>query len=247
MKKILLIANSFGEDASRYLSRIAKSCGEELKTACLYIGGCSLERHHNNMLSGEAAYELISDGERTDTMISIKDALLLDKWDIVSFQQVSQKSTDFSTYEPYLSELSAYARELAPGAKQYIHAIWAWSDERLAASELPYANSAEMTALDKAAYALAAEAISADGYLPATDAMAKLYAAIGSAAYRDGFHANLGVGRFMLGLLWYGVIFGKSVYDVDYRDFDIEVTEEEIAIAKRCAAEAIAECEFLRK
>ena len=104
-----------------------------------------------------------------------------------------------------------------------------------------------MTALDIKAYALAAKAISADGYVPATEAMAKLYGAIGDSAYRDGFHANLGVGRFMLGLVWYGVIFGKSVYDVDYRDFDIEVTDEEIAIAKRCAAEAIAECEFLRK
>lgn len=247
MKKILLISNSFGVDATRYFAKISKACGEDVKTYCLYIGGCSLERHHANMLSGESAYELYLNGDETGTMISIKDALLSDEWDIVSLQQVSQKSPDFSTYEPYLSELSAYAKQLAPGAKQYIHAIWAWSDERLAASELPYANSAEMTALDKAAYALAAEAISADGYVPATDAMAKLYAAIGSAAYRDGFHANLGVGRFMLGLLWYGIVFGKSVYDVDYHDFDVEVTDEEIAIAKRCAAEAIAECKYIAK
>ena len=59
------------------------------------------------------------------------DVESLDYWDVITFQQASPKSGDFSTYEPFLTELSAYVKKYAPGAKQYIHAIWAWSDARL--------------------------------------------------------------------------------------------------------------------
>ncbi len=47
--KILCIGNSFSTDATTYLSRVAASAGITLETYNLYIGGCSLERHWNNM------------------------------------------------------------------------------------------------------------------------------------------------------------------------------------------------------
>jgi hypothetical protein len=51
--KILSIGNSFSQDAQRYISKIAAARGEELYTKNLHIGGCSLERHHSNMLTDE--------------------------------------------------------------------------------------------------------------------------------------------------------------------------------------------------
>ena len=242
MKKILLISNSFGVDATRYLYGIARKAGEAVSVSCLFIGGCSLYRHYRNMLSEESAYQLHYNGHATPYKLSIKAALLADEWDIVTFQQVSDKSGDFSTYEPFLSELSAYVKKYAPCAKQYIHAIWAWSDERLKVRlTSPYKSSAEMFAADNKAYAEAARKIGADGVIPCTAAMAKLYAAIGDGAYRDGGHASHGVGRYMLGLVWYGTLFGKSVEDIGYNDFDEPVSDEEIKTAEKCATEAIAE------
>lgn len=241
MKKILLISNSFGVDATRYFYGICRKANKNVLTACLYIGGCSLASHYRNMLSEENAYLLYFNGMQTPFKISIREALLADDWDIVTFQQVSTKSGDFTTYEPYLSELSAYVKKLAPQAKQYIHAIWPWSDARLSNSTLSYSTSEEMAKRDNEAYILAASAINADGYIPATIAMEKLYKKIGDSAYRDGSHASYGVGRYMLGLLWYGVLFDKNVCGIGYRDFDVEMSDEEIEIAERCASETLAE------
>ena len=212
----------------------------------LFIGGCSLSRHYRNMISDAKAYDLYVCGINSGFKVSLSEALLSDDWDIVTFQQVSVDSGDFSTYEPFLTELSDYVRELAPRAKQYIHAIWAYSDKRIQNSpkEVKYATSAEMFAADRVAYKMAAEKIGADGLIPATAAMEKLYLAIGDAAYRDGGHASHGVGRYMLGLVWYMTIFGKSIDGLVYRDFDVPVSEEEIAIAERCAKEAVAENDY---
>jgi len=242
MKKILLISNSFGVDATRYLYGIARKAGEEVSVSCLYIGGCSLYRHYRNMLSEEAAYSLYFNGIITPYKLSLKAALLADEWDIVTLQQVSDKSGDFSSYEPFLTELSAYVKKYAPRAKQYIHAIWAWSDARLSLrAEAPYKTSAEMFAADHKAYAEAARRINADGFIPCTAAMEKLYAKIGDDAYRDGGHASHGVGRYMLALVWFGTLFGKSVEGIGFRDLDVEVSDEYIEIAERCAAEATRE------
>ena len=149
MKKILLISNSFGVDATRYLYGIARKAGDGVTTACLFIGGCPLSRHYRNMISEDRAYQLYFNGSSTPFRVSLAEALLADDWDIVTFQQASPLSGDYSSYIPYLPELSDYVKELAPNAKQYIHAIWAWSDARInkGEREVAYSSSADMFAI----------------------------------------------------------------------------------------------------
>lgn len=246
MKKILAISNSFGVDANRYFYGISRAGGEDVKVVTLYIGSCSLYRHYRNMLSEEPAYDLYVCGINTGFKVSLKEALLSDEWDIVTLQQYSVKSGEFSSYEPYLSELSAYVKKLAPEAKQYIHAIWAWTDKMIETAKTPikYNSASEMFKADKEAYKMAAEKIKADGFIPCTAAMEKLYAALGDSAYRDGRHANFGSARYMLGLVWYMTIFNKGIDGLVYRDFDVSVSEEELAIAESCAKEAVAENDY---
>ena len=241
--KLLCIGNSFSQDACTYMTKIATAGNFELTTVNLFIGGCSLYRHYRCMLSEDKAYSLYVCGVDSGFKVSLKEALLSDEWDIVTLQQVSNDSGDFSTYEPFLSELSAYVKKLAPKAKQYIHAIWAWGDAKIAASTTTkYKSSAEMYAADHASYKKAAVAIDADGYIPSISAMEKLYAKMGESAYRDGFHASYGMGRYMLSLVWYMTIFGKDNIDaVNFSDFDIPVTDEEKAVAELCAIEAVRE------
>lgn len=247
MKKILAISNSFGVDANRYFYGISRAAGEEVKSVTLYIGGCSLYRHYRNMLSDERAYTLHVNGIDTGFKVSLKEALLSDEWDIVTFQQSSGHSPIYETYLPYLPELSKYVKKLAPAAKQYIHAIWAWPDDSVQTSclRLEFETNKQMSAADHIAYKKAAKEISADGFIPSTAAMEKLYERVGSAAYRDKSHANLGFARYMLGCVWYMTIFGKSNMDgVTFRDFDVPVTDEEIAIAEKCAIEAVSENDY---
>ena len=61
--KLLSIGNSFSQDAQRYLHRLAKNDGTDLKTVNLYIGGCSLRTHYLNMLDDNAAYDFQFNGE----------------------------------------------------------------------------------------------------------------------------------------------------------------------------------------
>lgn len=242
MKKILVISNSFGVDANRYFYGVSRAGGEQVKVVTLYIGGCSLYRHYRNMLSEKAAYTLHVNGIDTGFTVSLKDALLNDEWDIVTIQQSSPLSGRYESYSPYLKEIMAYVKKLAPAAKQYIHAIWGWSDDAVTASKKTvYATSDEMFAAADAAYKQAARDIDADGYIPAGALMQKLYKSIGDAAYRDGHHASYGVGRYALALVWYMTVFGKDIDGIVYRDFDEAVSEEYILAAEKCAKEVVAE------
>ena len=84
MKKILFVSNSFGVDSTRYFYGVSRAVGKKVKVATLYIGGCSLYRHYRNMLSGEKAYYI--NGMESGLMVSLKEALLSDEWDVIVTQ-----------------------------------------------------------------------------------------------------------------------------------------------------------------
>ncbi len=247
MKKVLLIANSFGQDAVRYLYGIARAAGKKIKVATLYIGGCSLYRHYRNMLSEEKAYVFELNGISTGLHVSLKEALLSDEWDYVTLQQCSPKSGEYESYLPYLPALSDYVKRLAPAAKQYIHATWSFAESSKRFEMTPFATRAEMIPHIREAYVNAASCIGAEAIIPSLDAMCKLYDAIGDATYRDGFHGSLGVARYMLGCVWFMVLYGIDITGNTYRDFDVEVTEEEVLLAQGLAREAVLENGFLLK
>ena len=52
--------------------------------------------------------------------------------------------------------------------------------------------------------------------------------------HRDTYHSSKGLGRYALALLWYGVLFGRSVAENTFCDFDESVSEEEIVTVKSC-------------
>lgn len=247
MTKVLLIANSFGQDAARYLYGIARAAGKKIKVVTLYIGGCSLYRHYRNMLSEEKAYLFELNGMSTGLHVSLKEALLSDEWDYVTLQQCSQNSGHFDTYLPYLPALSEYVKKLAPAAKQYIHMTWSFAEGSKRFESAPFDTRAEMIPRVREAYTNAAACIEADAIIPSLDAMCKLYDAVGDATYRDGYHCSLGMARYMLGCVWFMVLYGCDVGGNVYRDFDVEVTEEEVLLAQRLAREAVLENGFLLK
>ena len=238
--KVLAIANSFGVDATRYLHGIARAAGDKIKIVTLYIGGCTLYRHYRNMLSEERAYTLYVNGIDTGFKVSMKEALLSDEWDVVTLQQSSPNSGREETFHPFLEEISAYAKKCAPKAKQYMHMVWSYSTEFLIKQKTGYESREEMIPLVEKGYFAAAESIKADGIIPSLYAMNELYELIGEEVYRDQYHCNLGVSRYMLGCVWYMILTGKGIDGNTYRDFDIEVSEEKVLIAQNCAKKAVA-------
>ena len=76
--------------------------------------------------------------------------------------------------------------------------------------------------------------IGAAGLIPSGELFEKLLSAGIEKVHRDTFHASLGLGRYALGLLWYRTLTGKDVSGIEFSAFDVPVTQEEVAIAKRC-------------
>ena len=92
---ILSIGNSFSQDATRYVNEIAKSCGSNIVTCNLYIGGCSLFRHFQNICDDLKEYTLEYNGVSTGFKVSIKEALLNREWNVITLQQVSSSSKSY--------------------------------------------------------------------------------------------------------------------------------------------------------
>lgn len=82
--KVLSIGNSFSCDAHRYLYELAKEEGVEIETTNLYIGGCSLEMHFENLINDSKNYLVFQNGCETQKYFSISEALLSDDWSSTS-------------------------------------------------------------------------------------------------------------------------------------------------------------------
>ena len=230
--KILSIGNSFSQDAQRYLHRLAKAEGENIKTVNLYIGGCSLRQHYLNILDDCAAYDFEFNGEKTGIKVSIRQALASDEWDYVTLQQASNRSGKADTYGPYLSTLADYVRKYCPEAGLLIHQTWAYEAESERLYKLGYETPEQMFADIRNAYHQAAKAIGAEGIIPSGEAMLGALHNGLEKVHRDTFHASLGAGRYLLALVWYKLLTGKDVTGNAFSEVDepISAQEREIII-----------------
>lgn len=219
---ILAIGNSFSEDATRYLQDIAKSSGRELLVRNCYIGGCSLERHADNIKSGEQAYTY-QENSQPLRMISIGEALCDRKWDYVTVQQVSGLSGIYESYEPYLTEVIGFVKKKAPGAEVVFHRTWAYELDSEHGDFPRYDRDQRKMyeAIVKASTRAAAEhglrvigtgdAVQKARAVPEFD-----YADGGLSLCRDGYHLSLDYGRYLAGLVWYKFFTGGAVSEVNY-------------------------------
>ena len=146
--KVLMIGNSFSICVLKEMPKCAASAGETLDLASLYIGGCPLDRHWSNVEKSSNpdfkpylfTYNYASVKDQKDAPVAalgehsnIPQALVADKWNVVTIQQASPKSPFFETYQPYADQLIAKIRELAPQAEIVIQQTWSYApySERL--------------------------------------------------------------------------------------------------------------------
>ena len=138
--KVLMIGNSFSICLLEHLPQVAADRGVELDLASLYIGGCSLKRHWENVeKDGDKDFKPYSFGRNrfgkyTQGKANVCEALRMAKWDIVTIQQASHESWKPDTYHPYGDRLIAKIRELAPQAKIVVQETWSYTpwDKRFA-------------------------------------------------------------------------------------------------------------------
>ena len=237
--KILSIGNSFSQDAHRYLHALAESMGEDLQTVNLYIGGCRLSLHHENMMSDARAYAMEQNGVGTGKTVSIREALESDTWDVVTLQQQSSSSACYGTFQPYLNDLAAFVRKKTEGARLALHQTWAYANESERLYRAGYATHSEMFAPIRASYEQAMRDAGADFLIPSGEAM-RILSESDFVVHRDGFHASYGLGRFALALTWLGKLTDANLSRVRFKAFDSPVSEEQYAAAIAAAKSALA-------
>lgn len=217
MKKILAIGNSFSQDATAYLHAMAKTCGIETTVVNLYIGGCSLKRHDENIKNDATEYIYERNGESTGKYVSIKETLKEDDWDFVTLQQASHDSGLEETYFPYIKNLSEYVKTYAPHAKQRLHQTWAYEIDSTHEGFANYNNNQlQMFGALQSAYKKAADRLNLP-IIPCGEAIQRLrtlpefdYANSGKSLCRDGFHLHLIYGRYAAAAVWLKKILNES-------------------------------------
>ncbi len=227
--KILAIGNSFSEDATKYLNQIAKADGVHLEVVNLYIPGCCLETHWNNILADNKAYEYSKNGEFHGRMVAIKEVVLEEEWDYITLQQCSGLSGIKDSYYPYIRNISDYLKKLSPDSKQVIHETWAYEVDSDHGYFRRYNNNQkDMYNKLKDVYYSVAEDMGLP-LIPSGDAVQQLrkdklfdYENGGLSLCRDGYHMDLIYGRYLIAAVWYKFFSGRSLTENSFR-FEEEV------------------------
>lgn len=217
--KILAIGNSFSEDAvEQNLHELAAAEGIETIIGNMYIPGCPLELHAQNMKTDARAYryrkiDVSGKMVQIDSM-SLSKALADEDWDYISLQQASQLSGLYDSYQPYLHELIAYIRtHVSSKTRIVFHQTWSYAQNSTRAGYENYGkNQLKMyRAIMKASQrVMSAEPITL--LIPSGTAIQNARtSSYGDTMNRDGFHLNLLYGRYTAACTWFATLFKRKV------------------------------------
>ena len=230
MKKIsvLMIGNSFSVDAARYTHQLSLGSDVEIELGVLYVGGCSLEQHVNFIKEGSSPYEWFINGESTGRYISLKDVLLMKKWDYITLQQVSVFSGLLDTFYPYINQLVEYVREYQQEATLVLHKTWPYETgfENTNFEHYQY-DRKTMYACINNAYAQVQKDLHINIIVRSGDIIEAAIEKYGEHFHKDGFHLN-DEGRYLAALGFVHTFNGNKIISELYipEGFDNEKCHE---------------------
>lgn len=232
---ILSIGNSFSEDAHAYLHQLAKQRNIDLETVDLAIGGCSLQRHWENIEHNNSNYgHSINGGPWAEKNVSIDEIIKNEQFDVVTVQQVSHYSGQYETYQPYLDNLVEYIHKHQPNAELYFHSTWAYeidSDHEFFSiydRDQKKMYDAVCQVSDIACKAINAKIIPSGKVIQALrERLPQFdYKNGGESLCRDGFHMSLTYGRYAVALTWLVALTGIKAEPLPFMDLDINTISQ---------------------
>ena len=242
--KILSVGNSFSEDTMEHIANIAKNLGfTNFKFANMYIGGCSINRHYNNIVSDAADYLYsvnTGDGWQKTKGVSIKSAIEDEDWDIISIQHGTGDKSRYTSAESYdnLAKLIESVKELAGNqTKIAFNMAWVAEPESTHHEISSYGGNQslmyeKLTELTKRLVTPLVDVVS-----PVGTAVQNARACVSKKLTRDDYHLSYDLGRYIA-----GITFLKALCDIDVEAISWcpeGVTDAECEIAKRSALNAV--------
>ena len=242
--KVLAIGNSFSEDAvEEHLSSLAQAEGLTVVIGNMYIGGCSLERHVNNLRGNLKEYRY----RKFDPQGNVKEiwnytleqVLAEEDWDYISVQQVSSLSGKPESYNPWLPELVEFVKERQPQAEIMFHATWAYA---------PHSNHEAFPNYDRDQLKMYNAIIDATFQevpkvgikliIPSGTAIQNARTSfLGDDLTRDGFHLSKPLGRYIAACTWLEAVLGENPVGNSYCPEG--VTPEQCKAAQKAAHKAV--------
>ena len=222
--KLLAIGNSFSVDALEHIGGILVDLGvEDIVIMNLYIGGCSLDRHWDNMQQDLGAYTLyqydasVKKMKSIDTEAKISDTLALEDWDIITIQQASSQSGKSERFNN-LQNIIDYVTEREPKADIYWHMTWAYEAGYSGLSAYEDSQMTMYSSILSVLDGIITKNPSIKGIIPSGTAIQNLRTSrLGDTLTRDGYHMSLGIGRYTLALTWAAYLTGgDNIDNVDW-------------------------------
>lgn len=241
--RVLAIGNSFSQDAvEQYLYDLAKAEGKEMIIGNMYIGGCNIDKHLNNIKNDLASYEYrkVVDGKKTEKKsVKLSYAFADEKWDYISLQQASGESGIYSTYSG-LGELIELVSAAAPAATLVWHQTWAYASTSDHASFPAYGRDQikMYDAIVDASRQAMSQHPALKKVIPSGTAIQNARSTfVGDIFNRDGYHLETTYGRYTAACTWFESLYGIDVTKNTYAPST--VSEEMGAIARASAHAAV--------
>ena len=242
--KLLFIGNSFSDDTIQWMYEIASSLGINVQIENMYIGGCSIDTHYNNILGNSPSYEWVHRVNNSwirTAKTALSPIIASQDWDFISFQQASGVSgipTSYSKLQLLMDEVKLYLMD--EFHTQFVwNMTWAYQSDSTHA-EFPKYNSNQMQMYQAICNAVQSQVLTKEDIktiIPNGTAIQNARTSyVGDRLTRDGYHLSLGLGRYIAGLNAIKALTGANIDDCSYSPVDNEQT----LIAKESVDNAIA-------
>ena len=234
---LLMIGNSFSDDTIQWVNEICSDLGINANIANLYIGGCTLDTHYNNLIGNNEAYEFRTyDKEtnkwKTKNSTSISDALTSYDWEYVSLQQASGSSGIASTYSTLTSTISEI-KNIKDDVKFIWNMTWAYQQNSKHGEFSKYNN--DQLTMYQAIVDTVNETVESNSEIElvipnGTSIQNARTSFVGDNLTRDGFHLSYDFGRYIAGLTLVAKMTGVDISTLNYAPKGVSKAYKDIAI-----------------
>ena len=236
--KLLMVGNSYSDDTVQWVHEICDSLGIDAVVANLYIGGCDLNTHYDNLLNDNKAYEFRvynpNNGLWNTTYnASISQTIDYFDWDFISLQQASTYSGENTSYNN-LNNVMNEIKSLNEDVKFIWNMTWAYQQDIPHKDFSRYEND-QTTMYNRICDAVKSEVLTNDRIeviMPNGTAIQNARTSfIGDTLCRDEWcHLTDDLGRYIAGLTLVSALTGKTINEIDYAPEGVTLEQKEVAL-----------------